>query len=152
LLAGYRAGARSCGGKTMSLDTPPGPVSNRLTQSLLYAGIAAGPLYLLTGLVQALTREGFDMGRHALSLLSNGELGWIQIANFLVSGLLVILGAVGVRCVLKGETGGTWGPLLLVIYGVGLIGAGIFMADPGQGFPPGAPMQSTGMSRNGMLH
>jgi len=126
--------------------------SNRLTQSLLCAGIAAGPLYLLTGLTQALTREGFDLRRHALSLLSNGDLGWIQIANFLVSGLSVIVGAAGVRRVLKGESGGTWGPLLLGVYGLGLIGAGIFVADPGRGFPPGAPMGSTSMSLNGLLH
>jgi hypothetical membrane protein len=126
--------------------------SQRLTQAMLCAGIAAGPLYLLTGCIQALTREGFDMRRHAFSLLSNGDVGWIQIANFMVSGLFVIVGAIGVRCVLKSEMGGTWGPLLLVIYGVGLIGAGIFVADPGRGFPPGVPMQSTDMSRNGMLH
>ena len=126
--------------------------SKSLIQALFCAGIAAGPLYLLTGFIQALTREGFDMRRHALSLLSNGDLGWIQIANFLVSGSFVITGAVGVRCVLKGAMGGTWGPLLLGIYGLGLIGAGIFVADPGRGFPPGAPMQSTGMSRDGMLH
>jgi hypothetical protein len=126
--------------------------SKHLTQALLCAGITAGPLYLLAGLIQALTREGFDMRRHAISLLSNGDLGWIQIANFLVSGLFVILGALGVRRVLNAEMGGTWGPLLLAIFGLGLIGAGIFVADPGSGFPPGTPMKSTGLSRDGMLH
>jgi hypothetical protein len=28
--------------------------------------------------------SGFDIRQHALSLLNNGELGWIQIANFAV--------------------------------------------------------------------
>ncbi len=124
----------------------------RLTTALLRAGTAAGPVYLLIGLTQAFTREGFDVRRHALSLLSNGELGWIQVANFLVSGLLVIGGAAGARRALNGKTGGTWGPLLLVVYGLGLIGAGIFVADPGRGFPPGAPVQSSGMSSHGLLH
>jgi Protein of unknown function (DUF998) len=119
--------------------------ANRLTRALLGAGIAAGPFYMIVGVVQAFSREGFDVRRHALSLLSNGSLGWIQIANFLISGLLVIGGALGVRRALSGGRGGTWGPILLGVYGVGLIGAGIFVADPGLGFPPGTPM-------NGILH
>lgn len=39
-----------------------------------------------------LTGEGFDMRRHALSLLSNGDLGWIQVA-ISRSGVPVIAGA-----------------------------------------------------------
>lgn len=122
------------------------------TQPLLRCGILAGPLYLIVGFAQALTREGFDVSRHALSLLSNGELGWIQVGNFLVSGILVIAGATGLRRVLRGSRGGTWVPILLAGYGVGLLGAGVFKADPGLGFPPGTPLQSTGMSTSGMLH
>jgi hypothetical protein len=125
---------------------------DRITRALLVAGIIAGPLYLVVGIGQALTREGFDMRQHALSLLSNGRLGWIQIANFLGSGLLVIGGALGLRRALQGHRGGTWGPILLGIYGVGLIGAGIFVADPGLGFPPGTPKTSSGLSRSGLLH
>jgi hypothetical membrane protein len=96
-------------------------------------------------------REGFDVRRHALSLLSNGEHGWIQIANFLVTGVLVIAGAVGCRRTLRSQTAGTWGPICLGLYGLGLIGAGIFCADPGRGFPPGAEA-STAISRDGFLH
>ena len=119
--------------------------------SLLLCGLLAGPVYVITGLAQALTREGFDMKRHALSQLSNGRLGWIQIANFLISGLLVIAGAVGLRKVLKGSRGGTWGPLLLGVYGVGLLGAGVFIADPGNGFPPGMPAPAA-ITTSGLLH
>ncbi|MDQ3171837.1 MAG: DUF998 domain-containing protein [Acidobacteriota bacterium] len=123
-----------------------------LTRNLLRCGIAAGPLYVIVGLAQVATREGFDVRRHALSLLSNGDLGWIQILNFVASGFLVIAGAIGLRKVLRGSRGGTWAPLLLVGYGVGLIGAGVFVADPGLGFPPGASPESTDMSRSGLLH
>ncbi len=123
----------------------------RTTARLLTLGAAAGPWYLAVGLAQVLTREGFDVRRHALSQLSNGDLGWIQIGNFLISGALVIAGAIGARRLLRGTRGGTWGPLLLGIYGVGLLGAGIFIADPGRGFPPGAP-ESTALSRSGLLH
>jgi heme A synthase len=32
-----------------------------------------------------------------------------------------------------------WGPRLVAVYGVGLVGAGVFVADPMNGFPPGTP-------------
>ena len=107
-----------------------------------------GPIYLLVGLAEILTRNGFDVRQHALSLLSNGRFGWIQIANFLVSGALVIAGAIGTRFLLRGGRGGTWGPILLAGYGLGLIGAGLFLADPARGFPPGTPAGATQMSRH----
>lgn len=134
-------------------DTVTPTIGTRQTsQNLLRCGIAAGPFYIIVGFAQVVTREGFDVRRHALSLLSNGDLGWIQILNFLVSGALVIAGALGLRTVLRGRQGGTWAPLLLIGYGVGLIGAGVFAPDPAQGFPPGAVFESTGMSRSGLLH
>lgn len=123
----------------------------KVTRSLLIAGVIAGPIYLVVGLAQALTRSGFDITRHALSLLSNGDLGWIQVTNFLVSGLLVIAGAVGMRRALEGK-GKTWGTLLIGVYGLSLIGAGIFKADPAMGFPIGTPEGATTMSTHGLLH
>ena len=122
------------------------------TRTLLRCGIAAGPIYLVVGLGQAFTRDGFDMSRHALSLLSNGDLGWIQILNFLLTGVLVLAGALGVRRALGGTRGGTWAPILLAVYGIGLIGAGVFVADPGFGFPPGTAAEGADMSRSGLLH
>lgn len=121
------------------------------TRGLLGCGAAAGPLYILAGVCQVLTRDGFDVRRHALSLLSNGDRGWIQVVNFLVTGVLVLAGAWGVRRALRGQRAGTWGPVLLAIYGIGLIGAGVFPADPGQDFPPGTPSATT-MSSDGLMH
>jgi hypothetical protein len=119
---------------------------------LLTAGALAGPVYLCLGLGQALLRPGFDLTRHDLSLLSNGQFGWIQISNFLLSGLLVIAGALGLRRTLRSGPGRTWGPLLLAGYGLGLIGAGIFSADPAFGFPPGAAATANTISWHGLLH
>lgn len=123
-----------------------------MSRRFLAAGVAAGPVYVLVGLIQVLTRKGFDVRLHALSLLSNGDLGWIQVTNFLVTGVLVIAGAWGVRQVLQGQRAGTWGPILLTLYGIGLLGAGIFPADPGQGFPPGTPVTNAPMSSDGLMH
>lgn len=72
----------------------------RRAARLLPAGIVAGPCYVVVSLAQALTRDGFDLTRHAWSMLANGGLGWIQSANLIVSGLLVIAGTAGLRRVL----------------------------------------------------
>jgi hypothetical protein len=136
----------------MGAASEPPASASALTRKLLACGAAAGPLYLVVGAVQVLTREGFDMRRHPLSLLSNGDLGWIQIANFIVAGALVLAGAVGVRRRLHPGRAATWGPILLAVWGIGLIGSGLFVADPGQGFPPGVVVEEGAMSRSGMLH
>src|SRR4051812_27367585 len=126
---------------------------DQTTHSLLGYGVLAGPFYVTVSLAQALTRDGFDLTRHAWSLLSNGELGWLQIANFLVAGGLTIACAVGMRQVLRGERGGTWGPRLIALYGLGLIAAGLFTADPMDAFPRGTPAgPPSGVSWHGILH
>ena len=124
----------------------------KLTRVLLICGLIAGPFYIVVGLIQALTRPGFDFMRHDLSLLANGDLGWIQITNLVLTGLLVIAGAVGMRRALPAGRGRIWGPILLGIYGLGLIGAGFFTADPAFGFPPGTPADAHAISWHGLLH
>ena len=126
--------------------------SIKATKALLICGLIAGPLYIVVGLVQAFTRPGFNIIRHDLSLLANGDLGWIQITNLVLSGLLVGAFAVGVRRAMRSGRGRTWGPLLLGIYGLGLIGAGFFIADPAFGFPPGTPADAHFISWHGLLH
>jgi hypothetical protein len=138
--------------ESMNTQALHSPVASSTARKLLACGVAAGPIYVVVGLAQAFTREGFDLSRHALSQLSNGEYGWIQMANFFVTGVLVLAGALGVRRVLHPGRAGTWGAILLAGYGVGLIGAAFFSADPGRGFPPGAPMEGMGMSTHGLLH
>jgi hypothetical membrane protein len=120
-------------------------------RALLLAGALAGPLYLGLGGAQALLRSGFDPRVHALSLLANGPMGWVQTFNFILAGVLVLTGGLGARRVLKGHPGGSWVPLLLGAYALGLVGAGVFPADPGAGFPPGSP-EFEGMTRTGLLH
>jgi hypothetical membrane protein len=122
--------------------TTPGPSSGtttRVTRALLAGGVVAGPLFIAVAAIQTLTREGFDLGRHAISMLSLGEGGWVQIASFVVAGLLAIGCAVGMRRALRAGPGATWGPLLVGVFGVGQVAAGVFTTDPAVGFPPGAP-------------
>jgi hypothetical protein len=124
-----------------------------MTRTLLTAGLVAGPLYMALYLGQALVRPGFDITRHPASVLSNGDLGWIQVANFLLCGGLSIAAAVGMRRALRAGRGSTWGPLLIGLSGVGMVLAAFFTADPMDGFPPGTPLGApTTISTLGLLH
>ncbi|MFC5834894.1 DUF998 domain-containing protein [Nonomuraea insulae] len=124
------------------------------TRTLLMCGIVAGPLYIVVVLLQMLTRDGFDISRYPASMLSNGDQGWIQIANFAVSGLLFMAGAVGLhRARGPAGWGSTWGPRLVGVFGAGMVAAAFFSADPADGFPPGTPVgPPTSMSTHGMVH
>jgi hypothetical protein len=124
----------------------------RVTRALLVCGVIAGPLYVLVSVTEALTRDSFDLARHQWSLLSNGDLGWVHIANLVVTGLLTVAFAVGLRRVLRPGRGGTWVPRLLGVYGLSLVGAGVFRADPAMGFPPGTPEGAAEVTWHGVLH
>jgi Protein of unknown function (DUF998) len=128
-------------------------MSELKTRRLLVCGIVAGPLFLVVTLVQAYTRKGFDLARHPISLLSLGDLGWLQITNFVVTGILYLACAVGLRRALHVGAAATWGPRLVGALGVGLIVAGVFVSDAGAGYPPGAPVGAPPkISWHGMLH
>ena len=89
-----------------------------VTRSLLGWGIVAGPFYVVVSLAQALTRDGFDLTRHQWSLLENGDLGWVQVANFVLTGLMVVAYAVGLGRALAGGPGSRWAPVLTAAFGV----------------------------------
>jgi hypothetical protein len=125
---------------------------DRVTRSLLGYGIIAGPMYVLISLAQAVTRDGFDLTRHEWSLLANGSFGWIQCANFVLAGAMTIVAAVGLRRSLGSGPGSMWGPRLVGGYGVSLIAAGVFRADPALGFPVGTPEGPGEISWHGFAH
>ncbi|WP_433416050.1 DUF998 domain-containing protein [Microtetraspora malaysiensis] len=119
--------------------TPAAPATSATTRALLTCAAVAAPLWATVSLAQAATREGFDLIRHPLSALSNGSLGWLQIANFLVAGLLTVAGATGLRRAMRGTPGGTWTPRLVLVNGIGMMAAGVFVMDAADGFPVGTP-------------
>lgn len=121
-----------------------------VTKALLGWGIVAGPFYLVVGLAQALLVPGFDLSRHALSLLLVGPLGWIQAANLVLSGLMVIAAAIGFARLLPRRRN-LWAGVFLGLYGVSLFAAAIFPPDPMGGFPPDGT-DATTASMSGLLH
>ncbi|MFG2002262.1 DUF998 domain-containing protein [Spirillospora sp. NPDC048911] len=135
-------------GSTSSTNTGTVPAA-RVTRALLAAGAVAGPLYVLVSVAQGLTRDGFDFSRHAWSLLANGDLGWIQVTNLVVAGVLSLALAAALRRL--PDLGG-WAPRLIAVYGASLIASGVFRADPALGFPAGTPDETAEVSWHGMLH
>src|SRR6266536_1912099 len=60
----------------------------RVTRALLACGMVAGPLFFSVAIIQAVTRPGYNIRQNAISQLSLGDLGWIQMASFILTGLL----------------------------------------------------------------
>jgi len=116
----------------------------------LTGGVVAGPLFVGVTAAGVLTRDGFDLRRHGISLLSLGDRGWIQIASFVAAGVLSIGFGVGVRRLGPGLPAAAapliWG------YGGALIATGVFLVDPGAGFPLDAATPGTAMSWHGVVH
>ena len=103
-------------------------------RKLLWCGLIAGPLFAAVLLIAGATRPGFDAVRHPGSSLALGPGGWIQSANFVVAGVLSL--AFAISLVFLRGTRKAW---MIAIWGIGLVGAGIFVADPVSGYPPGTP-------------
>jgi hypothetical membrane protein len=121
------------------------------TRGLLMCGVLAGAIYLAVGIAQGLLRDGFDFGRHPLSVLANGPGGWVQTANFVVTGLLVVAAAVGFQRVLPATSRATG--IFLGAFGASMLVAAACPADAVDGFPVGTPLgPPTSISTLGLVH
>jgi len=114
------------------------PLSYSRSSRFLIACGAFGPLlFILIFLLEGATRPGYSAWHNFVSSLSLSDQGWMQIANFLICGTLMLCFALGLRQVLRAGRGSVGGPLLLGVFGLGLIIAGLFVTDPGQSYPIG---------------
>lgn len=109
-----------------------------------WCGIVAGPLFVAAFLVQGILKPDYNPLRHPVSSLALGPHGWVQVANFLVTGALVIVFAL-----IKTDKATA---VLVGAWGLGLIAAGIFETDPVSGYPKGTPDAITDPSIHGQLH
>ena len=122
-------------------------------RKLMSAGGLAGLIFCGVATYGILTRPNFDLQRHAVSNLSLGEGGWTMVAAFIVSGVLTMLCALGLSHVLKVGRGRCALPILIAIYGLGLVIAGIFPAPACCGFPEGTPQdQLPVMTPSAIIH
>lgn len=119
---------------------------------LLIGAVVATPFFIALWAVQAFTRDGFRPTYHPMSLLSLGEGGWLQVLNFVVTGLLIAGGGLALRRLPQTSRLARVGGVLVILMGLGLIIAGVFPTDPGAGFPEGAPEGAPVMTWHGALH
>jgi Protein of unknown function (DUF998) len=129
----------------------PGKLERR-TRALLRCGLAAGPVFVAAFLGEGAVRDGYRPLRHPVSSLALGPRGWIQTANFAVTGTLVLAGAAGLWRAGDRAAGGRTAPALIGAAGAGLIASAVFTTDPVSGYPPGTPDALTEPSRTGTAH
>ena len=122
-----------------------------VTKTLLACGVAGGFGFVAVAAIAGAVRPDYDSVSLPVSMLSLGDGGWVQISNFVITGLLMIAFAIGLRRVLVSGRASVWGPILIAVNGLGLIGAGVFNVDPGRGYPPGASIEAM-TTMNGYLH
>ena len=126
--------------RTMSTPEVSSEPADRIaTDVLLWGGVAGAVGFTVVFLVEGAVRNGYDPVRLAVSYLSLGDGGWVQVATFIVTGILVLGFAVGVRRALLGGLGATGVPVAIALAGAGLVIAGVFSTMPAFGYPPGTP-------------
>src|SRR5207302_2699119 len=83
-------------------------------------------------IVLGFVKPGFNQLTQDGSSESIGRYGWVQIANFIVLGIALVVFAFGLWRGFGDRRSGRIGSLLMAIAGVGLVGAGVFVADGGR--------------------
>ena len=124
---------------------------SRMTKLLIVSGAIGPLLFIVVFLIEDATRSGYSPWHNFVSELSLSNQGWVQIANFLICGVLVLCFAFGLRQIFRSGKGSIWGPLLLGIFGLSLIIAGIFVTDPSLGYYPPGTSSST-QTLHGTIH
>ncbi|HEU0000416.1 MAG TPA: DUF998 domain-containing protein [Ktedonobacteraceae bacterium] len=123
-----------------------------LTTRLLIACGVVGPLlFIVVFLIEGAIRPGYSAWHNFVSDLSQSNQGWVQIANFLICGVFILCFALGLRQVFRSGKGAVWGPVLLGIFGLLLLIAGIFVTDPSLGYYP-AGTSSSFQTLHGTIH
>jgi hypothetical protein len=98
-------------------------------------------------------RAGYDPWCPPVSSLALGPCGWIQTANFVLTGILYLVFTLGLWSGLGSWVRPRRGTVLVGAVAVGLIGAGVFLTDPISGYRPGTSDRLTGYSSLGaFLH
>ncbi|WP_328356228.1 DUF998 domain-containing protein [Streptomyces sp. NBC_00445] len=96
-----------------------------LRRGLLWCGVAGSALFILIFLINDVVKPDYDPVRDAVSEAGIGSGGWLQIVNFIVSGLLITASSVAISQAVTRWTG-----VLVGLVGAGLALAGIFVSDP----------------------
>jgi hypothetical protein len=110
-----------------------------------WAGIIGPALFVLVFTIEGFLRPGYSTLKDFISALSLGSRGWIQISNFIIFGILLLLFTPGVATEFKSGKASKWGVVLLFALGICFLLSGPFVEDV-----TGTPF--SGSSVHGILH
>jgi hypothetical membrane protein len=110
-----------------------------------FAGIVGPVVFVTVFMPEGWLRPGYDSRSMYGSELALGPRGIIQVVNFIVYGTLLLVFARGLAAELPNGDASRWGPRLLRVCGVCLIGGGLFVMDP-------LPTPLAQLSWHGWLH
>src|ERR1700680_3139124 len=82
---------------TMQTEQNHAMDQNPATRFLIAGGAIGSLLFIIVFLIEGATRPGYSAWHNYVSSLSLSNQGWMQIANFLICGLLTLGFAVGLR-------------------------------------------------------
>jgi hypothetical membrane protein len=94
------------------------------------AGMIAPVLFVAVFTIEGCLRPAYSPLTRYVSELSLGPRGWVQITNFLLTGFLLLLFAIGVRAEFTEGAASRLGPLLLLVSALSLLFSGPFVLDP----------------------
>lgn len=95
-----------------------------------WAGVIGPALFVAIFTIEGWLRPGYQPLKMYVSELSLGPRGWIQIANFIVLGMLLLAFARGVAAEFRTGKASRGGPILLTIIAVLFLVSGPFLMDP----------------------
>lgn len=141
-----RSAAPIRGGHSMKAGSAVRTSTPRTHRVLLTLGAAGPVIFIATYLIDGAMQAGYSSWHDSISTLSLAPGGWIQIAGFVLCGLLTLCFAEGLRR--SGSTRAA-GFALLVVAGLCLAVIGPFRTDPVLGFPAGT---SSAATLSGTIH
>jgi len=118
----------------------------------LICGAVSGPLFILTFVIEGVMRTHYSQLHNPVSLLALGSFGWVQVVNFLITGVLVLVFANGLWRRYRTSRAMSISASLIAILAFGIIGAGVFTMDGSGVQYQGILTQTLHLSPHGILH
>jgi hypothetical membrane protein len=97
-----------------------------MNQNLLNIATAGPALFIVTAFIFGLVKPKYSALHNTISELALGRYGYVQTANFTLSGLLIVL--LGLRLAAMGHY--RYGAVTVVIMGLVLMLSAVFRTDP----------------------
>ncbi|MEX1071579.1 MAG: DUF998 domain-containing protein [Anaerolineales bacterium] len=97
-----------------------------------WAGMIASVLFVVTFVAEGQLRPEYDPISMFISELSLGPRGWVQIVNFLLLGILLLVFSWGVGVEFRQATSLRFGTLLLALIGIGFLMSAPLVMDPAE--------------------